>query len=41
MTLWDFLDSGSRHLKMAGRAVRRHRKTSLAAAGDTVPSALG
>jgi hypothetical protein len=33
MTLWDSLDSGWRHLKVAARALRQHRKTSLAAAG--------
>src|SRR5271165_4140218 len=33
MILWDFLDNSSRHLKMAGRAVLRQGKTSLAAAG--------
>jgi putative ABC transport system permease protein len=33
MTPWDFLESGSRHVKLAARAVRQHRKTSVAAAG--------
>ena len=32
MTLWDFLDSGWRHLSVAARAIRQQRKTSLAAA---------
>jgi putative ABC transport system permease protein len=33
MTLWDFLDTGARHLRVASRAIRQQRKTSLAAAG--------
>lgn len=33
MTLWDLLDSGVRHLRVAAKALRQHRETSLAAAG--------